>query len=263
MGKIAVYCVTYNSYSELDQYLSSVDAAAKFAEEVVDFYVCDNTEQNAQSIGFSGENVRLKVFATGKNLGYFGAIGYMMKQVSPSGYDYVLLSNVDIQLQTDSLAVLKARKTDRNIGWIAPEIFSSFENRDRNPKIVSRYSRSRIQIFRTCYRFPILHYLYTKTAYKRKHLQNHDPGHIYAGHGSCLILTAAYFEKCGIIDYPVFLYGEEIYVAEKCRKAHLSVDYDPSVKVLDGEHVSTGKMKKRFYYHCNFEAMDYVLKNYY
>lgn len=263
MGKIAVFCVTYHSYEELQQYLTSVGIAAGNAYQVVDFYVCDNTEVGRQEISFSGENVNLKVFTPGKNLGYFGAIGYMMQQASPSGYDYVILSNVDIQLRPDALKVLLARKSDETIGWVAPEIFSSYESRDRNPKIVVRYNRRRIQIFRLCYRFPVLHYLYTKTAYKRKHLQSHNPGQIYAGHGSCLILTASYFEKCGIIDYPVFLYGEEIYVAENCRNAQLKVDYDPSVKILDGEHVSTGKMKKRFYYHCNFEAMDFVLKKYY
>lgn len=263
MGKIAIYCVTYNSYSELHQYMESVNQAAMAASQVVDMYVCDNTETGCEPISCSGENISLRVFSPKKNLGYFGAMGYMMQQASPNGYDYVILSNVDIQLCQNSLKILLERNADDWVGWIAPEIFSSFENRDRNPKIVRRYSRRRIQIFRLCYRFPVLHYLYTLTAYKRKHLQSHNPGQIYAGHGSCLILTSSYFDKCGIIDYPVFLYGEEIYVAEKCRNAQLKVEYDPSVKILDGEHVSTGKMKRQFYYHCNFEAMDYVLKTYY
>jgi GT2 family glycosyltransferase len=92
---------------------------------------------------------------------------------------------------------------------------------------------------------------------------------IYAGHGSFILLTRAYFEKCGMIDYPVFLFGEELYLAEECRKHSLRVIYRPEICIYDSEHVSTSKLKKTlpfkktFYYQCNSDAIDYILANYY
>ena len=46
--KIAIFCVTYNSYNELTNYLSSIDVASKMAVETisVDVFIADNTEKD-------------------------------------------------------------------------------------------------------------------------------------------------------------------------------------------------------------------------
>ena len=97
-----------------------------------------------------------------------------------------------------------------------------------------------------------------------KRLQKeHQPGIIYSGHGAFIILTHTFFEKCPTIDYPLFLYGEELYLAETCRKLHLKVVYRPDIKILDQESVSTSKMRRRLYYRYNYEGLDYLIKTFY
>lgn len=261
--KIAIYCVTYNSYKELDCYLESIErAVSKSVGVYVSVFIGDNTV-GAKDIVFTSERAEVRQFKFAENLGYFGAVRRMMETVTPLEYDYSIVSNVDIMLDEDFFSVLVSRPSDSKLGWIAPQIFSELEKRDRNPKITNRYGKKRIILFRFCFKYPIIHYLYTKTLYRRKKFQSHAPGHIYAGHGSCIILGRRYFECCGIIDYPVFLFGEEIYLAENCMQNGLYVDYDPTVKVRDGEHTSTAKIRKKSYYRFNWEAMDYVLKTYY
>jgi hypothetical protein len=105
--------------------------------------------------------------------------------------------------------------------------------------------------------------LYTRTFYRQKKYESYPAGKIYAGHGSLIILTNEYFKRCGKIDYPVFLFCEEIYLAEMCQKTGLSVEYVPTIKVTDSEHASTSRMKHSFYCRCNYEAMQYIIKTFY
>lgn len=58
-------------------------------------------------------------------------------------------------------------------------------------------------------------------------------------------------------------FGEEIYLAEKCRVNGLTVYYDPEIKVVDREHASTSKMPSRFYTKCNVEALSYIIRAFY
>ena len=113
------------------------------------------------------------------------------------------------------------------------------------------------------YQFPILDTIYTRTFYRQKKYESHPAGKIYAGHGSLIILTNEYFKRCGKIDYPVFLFCEEIYLAEMCQKTGLSVEYVPTIKVTDSEHASTSRMKHNFYCRCNYEAIQYIIKTFY
>ena len=186
-----------------------------------------------------------------------------MADVDIKDYDYTIISNVDLTVEEDFFLKLADNTCDENIGWIAPQIWSDLEKRDRNPKILERYSQRKLNILKLFYQFPILDTLYTHTFYRQKKYERHPAGRIYAGHGSFIILTRDYFKRCGKIDYPVFLFCEEIYLAEMCQKAGLNVEYEPSIKVIDTEHASTGKMKHSLYCRCNYEAMQYIIKSFY
>jgi GT2 family glycosyltransferase len=265
MKKIAIFCVTYNSYLELCEYLKAIDKAAAYIVEVasVNVFVADNTESNCQIINPDDYQIDVKVFDFHKNYGYFGAINRMMNQTEVTSFDFSIISNVDLNLSGDTFENLLRAPVSDDVGWIAPQIYSEVEHRDRNPKIESRYKLPKLKVLRTFYKYPILNYLYMITAYRKKKYQQHQPGYIYAGHGSFIILTKQYFCRCGIINYPVFLFGEEIYLAEQCLNHHLKVAYVPTIVVSDNEHASTDKMGSRFYNCCNMEAIDYVIRTYY
>lgn len=264
MKKIAIFCVIYNSYKEFHDYFKSIEEAAKTAGDIgVDVYVADNTTENIQSINISSNKVKIIVKQSKKNLGYFGAIRTLMAETDCNVYDYLIISNVDVMMERGTLASLLNKAIDKNVGWIAPQIYSLKEERDRNPKILNRYSKRKLSLLKLMYKYPLLHTLYNITLYKRKKIANHEAGRIYGGHGSFIILTKEYIKRCGIIDYPIFLFDEEIYLAEMCRQNNLLVEYDPAIKVNDIDHVSTGNMNNKFYNKCNIEALDYILKTFY
>ena len=265
MKRIAIYCVTYNTYTELEDFRMSVEQAALNAKQKAEvaLFVADNTEHNIKEIPTHSENIAISVFAYNKNLGYFGAISKMMGNTPTEKFDYVIVSNVDVKVMPDMLLKLAEKETDSSTGWIAPQIYSELEQRDRNPSITSRYSKAKLKMLYTMYRFPILNLLYTKTLYKRKKILSHKPGRTYAGHGSFIILTASYIHRCGKINYPVFLYGEELYLAENCRNKSLNVVYSPELVITDKEHASTKSLSNKFYYRCNKEAIAYIIKTFY
>ena len=274
MKSIAVLCVTYNSYSELRAYLASVDiAAAKSSSGLkVDVFIVDNTEQDIEEVDYldSYININATLISSHKNLGYFGGAKEGLKYIDIGLYDYMAITNVDLIVSEDAFLNLSKMKLDENVGWIATAIISDKEHRDRNPEVLRRYSRRKLLMLKFKFDYPIIDFVYNRTLYKRKKLRKkYSAMDIYAGHGSFILLTRAYFEKCGMIGYPVFLFGEELYLAEECRKHSLRVIYRPEICIYDSEHVSTSKLKKTlpfkktFYYQCNSDAIDYILANYY
>ena len=80
---------------------------------------------------------------------------------------------------------------------------------------------------------------------------------------SFIILTKAFFQNYSNIAYPMFLYGEEIYLAELIREKFLLVYYDKDIGVKTIDHVSTGKMKSKFYYECNYKSLVYLIDKFY
>jgi len=70
MKRIAIFCVSFNSDKELEQYQSSLEkAAAKAADKVtLDMFVARNTRDD--------------------NPGYFGVIKREMDKVDVGAYDY-------------------------------------------------------------------------------------------------------------------------------------------------------------------------------
>lgn len=262
--KIAVYCVNYHTYESLQNFLFSADKAAARSRASVTVVVADNSVDKVQPIPTDFPHIEVKALWCKKNLGYFGAIRQGQLSCPPQDFDYAIISNVDLELKEDFFCALENRTDDSAEGWIAPCIYSNAEKRDRNPKILKRYSVSHLRHLLLLFKHPALYWLYTKTLYRRKKMFSYPAGmQIYAGHGSFIILTKEYISRCGMIDYPVFLYCEEIYLAEKCRQANLRVVYDPSLVVTDKEHVSTGKIKKSRNCAYNVEALTYIINNYY
>ena len=263
--RIAVVCINYNSYNELEKYLASIDRSNKGVDGVtVDVFIADNSNGKESVVNTQYENIHVVQYNF-DNLGYLGGASAVINNLPDvENYDYVAISNVDLQLSENFFQVLKEKKTDDETAWIAPQIYSHDEDRDRNPKVMSRYSKRKLKMLYYMYKYPALFYLYTATAYKRKKLApKYDEMDIYAGHGSFMLLTRNFFKEYKRIEYPIFLFGEELFLAELIKNKGMKVRYMPSLRVEDMEHVSTSRMKKKFYFKCNTESIKYILDTFY
>lgn len=267
---VALFCVTFNTYAELSDYYRSVCQAAERAggRVRVDFFVADNTEHNPRAITLpEAPSVVPRVFPFHNNLGYLGAVQAMMgtADIDIGHYDYVAISNVDLIMEPEALLRLHAYTPAPRVGWLAPTLWSEQEQRDRNPGVRLRYTARRLRLLRLMFRFPALEAAYRATCYKRHRARRPCPAGetIYAGHGSFMLFTKAYFARCGIPRFPMFLYGEELYFAEQCRLHGLDVIYCPGIRLRDREHASVGTFPRPRICRYNYESLGYILSTFY
>jgi len=263
--KTIIFCVNYNSYNEAENYLSSLEKAVVNSDVELTVVVADNSAKvEPIKSDYSFELIHLP---TNGNLGYFGGAIYGIRNCNKvlSDYDYCIISNVDLSVSDDFFSILSSISIDRGVGCIAPQIYSSGENRDRNPKVLERYSAKKLKILRMMYKFPVLDHLYTSILFRkrRQSVENSTKEIIYAAHGSFMLFTKEFSAFLQTMEYPVFMFGEEIFIAEHLRKLDLKTVYNPRLKINDTDHVSTSKMKSAFYYKCNYEAIDMLIKEFF
>ncbi len=267
--KVLIVPVTYNSYDALDNYIASVGKALEAAADPtisVKIHVADNsTSPRNEALG-------RRTLATTHydNPGYLPAALKTVYSEDYASYDYIIISNVDVTLDETFFTALRDLKPDPDTVWIAPFIWSPSENRDVNPKNLERYSKKRLQLLRLLFACPPLYYLYTRTLYRKKVNQSRkeecgmwNERTIYSGHGSFMIFRPELFQQEPPLNYPVFLFCEEIFMAEMVRRIGKKAVHCPAVKVWDCEHASTGLMGLWRYCKYNHDALSYIIKHFY
>lgn len=178
-----------------------------------------------------------------KGFGYGNNVGtkYALEHYD---YDYLILSNSDIhvidmtslnKLQED-LAVIApythlptGKVQNPNIPWRMNCLFEMLKNGyDRNskkwlvlPHMLTRFSREFFKLYRILIR---------KEFYR-----------IYSCHGSFIIFTKKAVERLyPFFDDRMFLYNEELFLAENCRLKDVPIYYCPKIDILHLEGASTG-----------------------
>jgi GT2 family glycosyltransferase len=270
MKKILFLCVNYNSYVELYNYLHSInEAAGKVKGKLVaKIMISDNTTDNYEEINTKNyNNIIIKSFPFHENAGYLGGISRIIANIPETcfnDYTYVVISNVDMAVPSDFFEKLLCCTFADNVAWIAPQIYSKKESRDRNPKILQRPDIKHICRLQFLYMHPMLYKLYTMTLYKIKRRKSgmSNRGEIYAGHGSFMIFSGGFFEKNRNFNFPVFLFGEELFFAELVQSSDAIVFYEPAIVVNDIDHVSTGKLSRAIYCKMNYDSLAKIKKYY-
>ena len=264
--RIAVFCVNYNSYDCLKSYLDSLEEALSACPECELTVVCTDNSPNKQEIALDYSSFEVKMLQSPQNLGYFGGIEHSIRNLKKdlSTFDYFIVSNVDLTVDKKFFWELSNLDLDKNVGCIAPLIYSQTEQKNRNPESVYRYSKKRLRILKLLYSWSFLLFLYEKFFYKKQSkasVKCFDS--IYAAHGSFFIFTKNALSFVATFHYPMLLYGEEIYVAEELTKKNLSTVYYDKLVINDIDHVSTSKMKSHFILQCHKESIAYLLRTYY
>ena len=263
--KLLIVAVNYNSYEQLQVFLESVRASVRFCKESIDVEVAiaDNSTNKEEIKCIDGDIRRISVFAL-ENLGYFGGAQYIINNLeNRETYNYIAISNVDLKLNEDFFEKLCNLNCSNEIGWIAPSVFSLQENRDK--KTLYRPSKRKFIILCLLFRYPILFKIYRKSFYtrKRQSANMENSGVVYSGHGAFILLTREFFKRNPRLDFKPFLFCEENYIAELLRENSLKCIYEPSLKIWDEEHVSTGKINYKKMCKYNYEAHCFIYKRFY
>jgi len=278
--KALIITINYKSEDSLLELVRSLQRIKAFCETKV--IIVDNSlaEANIPMIRFSiREMSNIELVPSQVNRGYFGGAKFAFDHYLADGHnmpDWVIVSNHDILIEDKDFFIKLFREDPDAVGVIAPRIQTLPGKLDQNPFIKHRPGLLRwtqLRLVSSHYIVAIIwDWLWRKKAAFRSWLalrrRGAPPGgsarreSIYAAHGSFFIFSRRYFEMGGFLDGNLFLYGEEISVAEICRSLNLPVVYEPSLGVSHKEHQSTGKVLTRFTYECQRKALQYLSSRY-
>ncbi len=202
-----------------------------------------------------------------ENLGYFGAARYGLKwlQEKDIAFDALIVSNVDLRFETQNPAEIIRMYDTEGVGVLAPSILEN--GKDMNPYKLERMTRTQ-QERRILY---LKHPAFQKAVdlirgirKKRQQAVDYPDGiKIYMGYGACFIFLRRYFDKGGDLNLPLFLYGEEPYVAEMCRELGLDIIYAPKIRIQNVGHVSVSTMPSKRQRDYMIQSAEYCIEHFY
>lgn len=269
--RILLVCVNYNSYHHLLTYARSL-ALAHDRSEGVDFrlVVVDNSTITTDHAVLAEIRSIIDdfVYFKSSNIGYFPAVAFALdalaNQVDP--FDYIAVSNVDLEVASDFFIVLSEYVVKDNDGVLAPSLLSHHRRADLNPKILNRPTIQKLRRNIAIFSSPLLFWFYGKFS-DIKFCFSRPPAscarNIYAPHGSFMIFTKQFFDSGCNLRYPQFLFGEEIFVGEECASHNLYVRYLPELIVHDMDHGSTSLQSVRFISSEHMKSLHYLLEKYF
>jgi len=245
---ILIIAVSFFGSKDLVSYLESLRAQTFHAWRIV---IVDNSESPDEwrlIRELAHGDSRVQAMRAPKNLGYFGAVHWALQQTSYSDDRWLIVSNVDVRLAGPETLSELMLVPPKGIAVVAPSIRSTWDGKDQNPYQLTRPTIQQMNRRRWILGNPILLQLviliYAAKGRLMRHRNNSlDPTEsrfIYAAHGSFFAVSHSFLDCGGHFEFPLFLFAEELFIAEQARTYGLRTLYAPAVKVEHIEHSQTG-----------------------
>ena len=238
------------------------------------FTIVDNASDDDEVLRqLASDNNHVHLLKPGKNLGYLGAAKAALEdwKTKNEGYPEIfILSNTDIDFldREPYQAIFKSYKA-LNWAMMGPAIISTATEKHQNPYLPERPSvrkmnwLCKLTASPLYYRLLMAYHLTKQWWLPQISDIPEKPTQVYGVHGSFLCLSQKYFEAGGTLDFPGFLFGEEIFLAETCRLKNLPVYFDPQIQVLHSEHATTGWIKSNKQLGFMHQSYRYLLAEYF
>lgn len=213
---------------------------------------------------------QLIYYINNENTGYLNGLNKCLQLgISHWGLpDWAVFSNSDISFSLESflLELEKDSSNHRNIGLWGCSIISSKSNRNQNPFLAERPSKIRIMYYMTIYSscltfriHNILSVFLKKIRKREKKIHNNFP---YGLHGSFFCLSKDFIAHFESFSWPCFLYGEEIFLAERLKKTRMSSFLNEKLTVIHYENESTSLLPSCNRRAAHFNSMKFLYKEF-
>ena len=268
MKRLKFYIITvcYNQESFLREFIDNLNLINLKYEMVV--------VNNGKPLIHVKSNADVNIIDV-ENEGYLAGLksGFscLEKKVTLHPNDVIVLCNPDIELSAGfNEAFSLVQPSLLNAVWLlAPSISVPSSNKNLNPNMKRGLSDFHYYylcaemstffnflVFRWCKK--IIKVLIGEFLYKKKFTRSAE---IFAPHGSCMITNANSIRVTQMLDFPIFLWGEEVCISYAIRSKDGTIIFVPQIKVIHKEHTSTSLMssyqsykiwKKSFSIYKNF-----------
>ena len=225
----------------------------------LDVVLCANKpgDTEAATAAFA-DDPRVRVLSFEDNPGYLPALQRALPHVDTSRP--VVLANCDL-VADPGLAAELLRQVDAfpDAGWLAPAVIGSL-GVDQNPNLLAPPSARWLRALAAVHRVPQVAdlLLLRKEGHSSRTVTGVEAGSaVFAGHGSCIVLTPRFFAAGGSCDYPFALFGEELWFARECERLGLEVRYVPSAVLRHTEHAATGRTRRGAVARVKYDGLRY------
>lgn len=265
--RILITCVCYNNPSDLINYLESLKKSKTIECEIVISVVNNGNKFDVKTINNIQKYqdvFKINIVEEFGNIGYFPGLNIGWELHKNDIFDYIIISNIDLAVKSDFFSRLKEHYSSIS-RIIAPSILSLKEKKDRNPKMLARPSKKSMFKYIFLYTIPFLHHFYKKFIYPKKNKKNIAYSNnikVYAPHGSFIIFQNINSQLKEYLSYPVFLFGEEIYIAEIAKTLKHDIVYLNDIVIIDSDHATTSLQSEKFIRTNNLNAMKFLLSRF-
>lgn len=201
------------------------------------------------------------------NKGYLGGCNLALKayrKAHKTEVDWIGICNTDLEFDTNFFEIFP--NTSDNI-CIAPNIRRSHDDTPQNPFMRTRPSRLKQLAMSLISKNYILFYLFVASHKTRTtaicQKENKRTTQIYAPHGSCFFLKKDFFSNGGSIEYPCFMYGEELFIAEQLHQQKQMVHFSRELHIKHDCGMTTSLTPNKKRIEWQMESWRYLLRNFY
>lgn len=226
MKKLTISIVNYNAGEYLTMCLKSLEKALGHLE--FDVCVVDNASQDGSLEKAEKSFPDFKFIKSKENLGYGKAHNLVLENAKTP---YLLVLNPDTQIPHETLIeILDYMEANPEVGIASPRI----EKSDGSLELASHRG------FPTPKASFLYYFLKNDKLY---HLTDRDMTKIHAVDsviGAFMFIRKEALDKVGYFDEDYFLYGEDIDICFRVKKAGYKVMYLPHIKAMHIKGVSSG-----------------------
>lgn len=180
------------------------------------------------------------------NPGYLPAVARIVAGSTDPGH--VVFSNADLVASPETIPQLLLELERRpNALSLAPAVVGALQH-DVNPYLTRPPSARRLRLLAALHRFPWVSdvMLLRRNGHGSTLPAPGEPGQaLWAGHGSCVVLSADFFARGGSLGYPFALFGEELWIGAEVARLEGEVRYVPDIRLEHREHAATGAGRRR------------------
>ena len=260
MRDLAVVVVNYESREFLAPCLEALPAALNGLS--AETWVVDNASTDGSAALVREQFPSVRLIANSSNLGYgrannqaleaagFGLEGFASPEAQEGGFRHALLLNPDTVPPPGSLKrLVELLDADPGIGVCGPRVVRPDGSLDRacrrgepTPSVAFYQLSGLARLFPRSPRF---------ARYNLTYLPEERQADVDAVVGACMLIRGAALRRVGLFDPRFFMYGEDLDLCLRIRRAGWRVVYAPSVSVLHHKGRSTRKatsqMTREFY----------------
>jgi GT2 family glycosyltransferase len=276
--KALLITVNYGSAASLLELLGSLQHLKASSE--IEIIIVDNSSVYKHSSRIREAITQIptaELVELPTNRGYFGAAKFGLDYYLAQGRalpDWVIVCNHDVVIEDETFFEKLFVRDPSTVGVLAPRITIASQAIEQNPFMEERpgwWRQFTMRLYSSAYPLALT---WDWLSRRKRVLLSHtllgmssprsdsDGRPIYAAHGAFVIFSRKFFEAGGILDDQLFLFCEEIAIAESCRSLGLQVVYEPTLAVLHNEHQSVGNGMSRRMYHYHRRSVRHVLAKY-